>query len=209
MSRAGMTALAWKAVWRRRAAGTVGALMAALILAGCKGADNDAPPPPPVAVIPDDAEGYYCGMFLFEHKGPKAQALLRDSEKPVWFTTIREVFAYTRLPEEHKSIRALYVQDMARINDDGSFPFDAWIKAQEASYLIMSRYIGGMGRHDALPFSEQGAALVFQKKYGGEVVSFHEMPEDYIFGSGEPLGTTDPPKAGAPQDAASIEGARQ
>ena len=163
-------------------------LCVGLLLAGCgAGSDGNTPPPPPRTAIPQDATGHYCGMFLFEHKGPKGQILLRGRDEPVWFTTIREVFAYTHLPEEPRTIAATYVQDMARIRLDHSFPDDAWIDAHKAWYLILSTYIGGMGIYDALPFSDQAAALPYQQKYGGHIVAFENVPQDYIFGPGELL----------------------
>lgn len=157
----------------------------ALLLTACGNDTSSGPPPPPQTVIPQDATGHYCGMFLFEHTGPKGQILVRDREGPVWFTTIREVFAYTHLPEEPRAIVATYVQDMARVNPDQSFPFDAWIDAHQAWYLIQSSYIGGMGVPDALPFSSQDAAKVYQEKYGGRIVAFQDVPQDYIFGPAE------------------------
>ena len=174
-----------------------------LALAGCGGDPGGGrPPPPPHTAIPEDATGHYCGMFMFEHKGPKGQILLRDREEPVWFTTIREVFAYTHLPEEPRAIAATYVQDMGRIRPDHSFPDDAWVNAHTAWYLIKSRYIGGMGIHDALPFSDPAAARPYQQAYGGDIVAFRDVPQDYIFGPGEPPPEPTPearPPAGAAQ----------
>lgn len=179
-------------------------LCTGLLLAGCgEGPDDKAPPPPPQTSIPQDAVGHYCGMFLAEHQGPKGQILLRDREAPVWFTTIREVFAYTHLPEEPRAISATYVQDMARILPDQSFPADAWINAQTAVYLIGSRYIGGMGVHDALPFSDAAVAHRYQQEYGGRIANFADVPQDYIFGPGgvlpEPTGASASASTGAAQ----------
>lgn len=169
-----------------RRTGAAMLLSLAVLLAACGGDEGgQGQRPPPQAAIPQDATGHYCGMFLFEHKGPKGQILLRGREQPVWFTTIREVFAYTHLPEESRAIAATYVQDMARIRPDQSFPDDAWIDAQQAWYLILSSYIGGMGVHDALPFSDQAAARRYQQQYGGHIVAFDDVPRDYIFGPGE------------------------
>ena len=82
-------------------------LMLAALLAGCSGEpDAPIPPPSPVAMT-QEAVGHYCGMNLYEHIGPKGQILLRGQNDPVWFTTIREVFAYTLLPEEPKTIAAI------------------------------------------------------------------------------------------------------
>lgn len=170
---------------RRLLAATL--LSAGVVLAGCSESGSDTPPPAPVATIPQDAMGHYCGMFLFEHKGPKGQIMVRDREDPIWFTTIREVFAFTHLPEEPRAITATYVQDMVRASPDGSFPDDAWIDAHDAWYLIGSRFVGGMGVPDAVPFSDQDAAMRYQEKYGGHVVAFKDVPQDYIFGPGEPL----------------------
>lgn len=170
---------------RLRALPATALLAFSLLLAACGDDAADSAPPPPQAVIPQDAVGHYCGMFLFEHRGPKGQILLRDREGPVWFTTIREVFAYTHLPEEPRAITATYVQDMARIRPDHSFPFDAWIDARQAWYLIRSHYIGGMGVPDALPFSDRAAAQAYQQQYGGHLVAFKDVPEDYIFGPSE------------------------
>ena len=168
-----------------------------MLLGACgDGSRGNEPPPPPLAAIPKDAVGHYCGMFLFEHKGPKGQILLRDTEQPVWFSTIREVFAYTLSPEEPKTVVAIYVQDMARMSADGQFPEQAWINAREAWYVIKSRYVGGMGAQDALPFGNEAAAQAFRQQYGGDVVRFDTMPEEYIFGAD--ISLSDPPEAGVP-----------
>ena len=159
-----------------------GLLALGMAIAGCGDTSSNTPPPAPVAVIPQDATGHYCGMFLFEHKGPKGQIMIRDREDPIWFTTIREVFAFTHMPEEPRAITATYVQDMTRVQANGSFPDDAWVNAHDAWYLIESRFIGGMGVPDAVPFSDQATALPYQQQYGGRIVRFEEVPESYIFG---------------------------
>ncbi len=161
---------------------SAGMFSVAVMLSGCGETGSGAPPPPPVAVIPDDATGHYCGMYLPEHKGPKGQIMVRDRETPIWFTTIREVFAFTHMPEEPRAITATYVQDMVHVQPDGSFPEDAWIDAHNAWFLIESRFIGGMGVPDAVPFSDPDAAGAYQQKYGGHVVAFSDVPESYIFG---------------------------
>ncbi len=183
---------------RRLAAPSLLAL--ALLLAGC-GADQSAAPLPPPQAITSEAVGHYCGMNLDEHVGPKGQILLRDTPQPVWFTTIRQVFAYTFLPEEPKAIRAIYVQDMGRAPEGGSPPDDAWIDARKAHYVIESRYLGGMGAPDALPFLHEADAQAFAQRHGGRVVAFQDMPEDYVLSYTEPVlpnPHADPSSAGAP-----------
>ncbi|WP_276809182.1 nitrous oxide reductase accessory protein NosL [Castellaniella defragrans] len=184
---------------RTRAARLLGAALLAAVLAGCgDGGVTSSLPPSPVAMT-DDAVGHYCGMNLYEHIGPKGQILLRDRDVPVWFSTIRELFAYTILPEEPKAILALYVQDMGRAGPDGNPPADAWIDARTAHYLIESNAVGGMGAPDALPFARLEDARAYAERYGGRIVGFKDMPEDYVLRAPElsPL-TTGREPVGAP-----------
>ncbi|CDM25103.1 Nitrous oxide reductase maturation protein, outer-membrane lipoprotein NosL [Castellaniella defragrans 65Phen] len=184
---------------KTRAARLLGAALLAAALAGCgDGGVTSSLPPSPVAMT-DDAVGHYCGMNLYEHIGPKGQILLRDRDVPVWFSTIRELFAYTILPEEPKAILALYVQDMGRAGPDGNPPADAWIDARTAHYLIESNAVGGMGAPDALPFARLEDARAYAERYGGRIVGFKDMPEDYVLRAPElsPL-TTGREPVGAP-----------
>lgn len=168
-------------------------LLAATLLAACGGSQGDAAAPPPPQALTADAVGHYCGMNLDEHIGPKGQILLRDRALPVWFSTIREVFAYTLLPEEPKTILAIYVQDMGQADSSGNPPSDAWISARDAYFVIEGRAVGGMGAPDALPFTHRDDALAFTERHGGRIVTFQEMPEDYPLRAG----TLTPTRAGA------------
>jgi copper chaperone NosL len=173
-----------------------------LLLAGCGAADDTRPPPAPQAMT-EEAVGHYCGMNLSEHIGPKGQILLRDRAPAVWFTTIREVFAYTLLPEEPKAILAIYVQDMGRAGPDGNPPADAWIDARTAHFLIESSAVGGMGAPDALPFSRLEDAQAYAQRHGGRIVRFQDMPEDYVLRAIEPVPPSAAPSPGAPSPGAS------
>ncbi|WP_281785475.1 nitrous oxide reductase accessory protein NosL [Uruburuella suis] len=157
-------------------------LAAALWLAACGGNSETAPPPAPQA-ISDAAVGHYCTMNLSEHTGPKAQLFINGKpDKPVWFSTINQMFGYTKLPEEPKGIAAIYVTDMGKVADWNTPNADqAWVDAYQAYYVIESRFIGGMGAEDALPFADKAQAEAFAAKNGGKVVAFNEMPEEYIF----------------------------
>ncbi|WP_345797506.1 nitrous oxide reductase accessory protein NosL [Castellaniella sp. MT123] len=162
------------------------ALGLSLALTGCGGKSDASTPPPTPAAMTDQSIGHYCGMNLNEHVGPKGQILLRDDPRPVWFSTIREVFAYTLLPEEPKAILAIYVQDMGRAGPDGNPPADAWIDAHQAHYVIHGDAIGGMGAPDALPFARMDDARRFAAQHGGQIVDFQGMPEDYVLRYVEP-----------------------
>lgn len=163
--------------WLRLAA----ALALALTLAACGSGASDVPPPPPSALTAN-ATGHFCTMNLSEHIGPKGQIHLRDNKETVWLSDVTQVFAFTLLPEEAKTITAIYVQDMARADAQGNPPDDAWIDARSAHYVIRSEFVGGMGAPDALPFADLEQARDFVARHGGEIVRFDTMPEDYVFG---------------------------
>ncbi|MCP2517075.1 nitrous oxide reductase accessory protein NosL [Achromobacter mucicolens] len=151
-----------------------------LALSACGGDEPAAPPPAPQAVSAD-AVGHYCGMMLKDHAGPKGQIFVKGRAAPVWFSSIKQVFAYTRLPEEPKGLAAIYVNDLAAAGPDGAADPKAWVDAREAFYVIGSSFLGGMGAEDAMPFSDQTRAIAFAQAHGGRVVRFADVPEDYVF----------------------------
>ncbi|WP_313699928.1 nitrous oxide reductase accessory protein NosL [Achromobacter sp.] len=151
-----------------------------LALSACGGDEPAAPPPTPQAVSAE-AVGHYCGMMLLDHAGPKGQIFVKGRAAPVWFSSIKQVFAYTLLPEEPKGLAAIYVNDMAAAGPDGAADLKAWVDARQAFYVINSSFIGGMGAEDAMPFSDQARAQAFAQTHGGRVVRFADVPEDYVF----------------------------
>lgn len=156
-------------------------LFACLVtLAGCGNNGQDGSPPAPLQ-ISAEATGHYCGMNLLEHEGPKGQIFLAGQAQPVWFTAVKQVFAYTLLPEESKSITAIYVNDMGKAANWAQPELNAWVEARQAWYVIESDYVGGMGVEDALPFSERDKAQAFTTEHGGRTVRFQDMPEAYIW----------------------------
>ncbi len=155
-------------------------LALAAALSACGGDEATEPPPAPQAVTAE-AIGHYCGMALQDHAGPKGQIFLRGRAAPVWFSSIKQVFAYTLLPEEPKGLSAIYVNDMSAAGPDGAADPRSWVDARLAFYVIGGGFIGGMGAEDAMPFSDKARALAFAQAHGGRVVSFSEMPEDYVF----------------------------
>ena len=91
-----------------------------------------------VAVVTDpapldrEAIGRYCQMIVADHPGPKAQILLDDGSAPIWFSSVRDGIAFTRLPEEPRNIAAFYVNDMS--DTDWEHPDDSsWISAGSAA----------------------------------------------------------------------------
>lgn len=163
---------------------TIAALLAAgAALAACDDKPKDAALPPP-HMLTVEAVGNYCGMNLVEHAGPKGQIILAGWPEPVWFSSARDVFAFTMLPEEPKDIRAIYVSDMARApswEDPGA---DNWIEARKAFFVIGSSRSSGMGADETVPFGDRQAAEKFVAEYGGRIVTFSDVPRDYVLGSG-------------------------
>ncbi len=155
-------------------------LVLAVALSACGGQDTAAPPPAPQAVSAD-AVGHYCGMTLRDHAGPKGQIFVKGRAAPVWFSSIKQVFAYTLLPEEPKGLAAIYVNDMAAAGPDGAADLRVWVEARVAFYVIGSSFVGGMGAEDAMPFSDPARAQAFAQTHGGRVVRFADVPEDYVF----------------------------
>lgn len=140
-----------------------------------------APSPPP-AEVNAESTGHYCGMLLVDHDGPKGQIHLASRSGPVWFSSVRDTIAFTRLPEEPRDITAIYVNDMARAVRWEQPEPGAWIDAREAWFVIDSDMRGGMGAPEAVPFSEERAAEAFRAQHRGRVVRLAEIPDRYVLG---------------------------
>ena len=153
-------------------------IVALLWLTACQSEHADQPPPE--AVTPDrEAMTYYGRMILVDHRGPKAQIHLESRDAPLWFSQVRDAVAFTLSPEEPNDIAAIHVTDMARA--DGWDQPQTWMPAEEAVYVIDSERRGGMGALETVPFSERVAAEAFAAEHGGELMSWDEITEDYIF----------------------------
>ena len=154
--------------------------LVSLALAGCD--EEDAARPPPVELAGGEVS-YYDQMIVLEHDGPKAQILLESREEPVWFSSVRDAFAFYFLPEEPRDIAAIYVTDMGRAESWDDPGPGVWIEARSAQFVIGSEMRGGMGAEEPVPFGDSEAAETFAARHGGEVVPFDEVPEDYVLGA--------------------------
>jgi len=162
-------------------------------LSGCR--DQQVATPPNPFALTAEAVGHYCGMNLNEHAGPKGQIILASQDWPVWFSSAREALSFTMLAEEAKDIRAIYVSDMAKAKSWDQPGADNWVEARNAFFVIGSRKQGGMGAPETIPFSTRPAAERFMADNGGSVVTFAQVPRDYVLGSG-----TQPDDAGQKRD---------
>lgn len=167
-------------------------LIGALALGGCNDKKAAEAPPPP-RQLTSTAIGHYCGMNVLEHPGPKGQILLASRKEPVWFSSARDTVSFTMLPEEPKDIRAIYVSDMAKATTWEEPGATNWVDARQAVFVIGSRMKGGMGAAELVPFSDRSAAEKFASDNGGRIVSFAEVPKDYVLGSEEDTAPPSPP----------------
>jgi len=139
---------------------------------------------PASVVVPQeltrDAVGYFCGMTVLDHKGPKGQVFLADRQQPLWFSSVRDTIAFTMLPGEPKNIVAIYVTDIGHASWDQPEP-GTWIDARQAFYVLGSDRVGGMQVAEVVPFVTREDARLFIKQYGGEIVVFDAVPRESIF----------------------------
>lgn len=158
------------------------ALISAFMLAACDDAEQPAPPP---RELTREAVGHFCGMIVADHPGPKAQVFLKRRAEPVWFTSVRDAVAFTMLPEEPKTIAAIYVSDMSMAPDWGAQTANSWVDARSVWYVIESSRMGGMGAPEAVPFSDKADAERFAAQYGGRLVRFEGITAEYVLSPAE------------------------
>lgn len=129
-----------------------------------------------------EAVGHFCQMNLLEHDGPKAQAHLAGLPgMPLFFSQVRDVVAYARMPEQSHEILTIWVNDMGAPGATWSTPGPTnWIVAEEAIYVVGGRLVGGMGAPEIVPFSDGQKAIAFAKVNGGQVMRLPEIPDDAV-----------------------------
>lgn len=131
-----------------------------------------------------DAVGYFCGMTVLDHKGPKGQVFLTDRQQPLWFTSVRDTIAFTLLPGEPKNIAAIYVTDIGRASWDQP-ESGTWIDARKAFYVVGSDRVGGMQTQEVVPFATREDAKLFIKQHGGGIYVFDTIPYESILEAAE------------------------
>lgn len=160
--------------------------VALMALAACR--EDTAALPVPVAMTAEST-GHYCQMELLEHPGPKAQAHLAGMEHPLFFSQVRDVVAYQRMPEQSHVVRVAYVSDMGAAGASWEQPGATnWIAATEAFYVVGSALVGGMGAPELVPFSRIEDAQAFADRHGGQVMRLDQIPDSAVLA---PLETGD------------------
>ena len=150
-----------------------------LALTACKEEDAQDTSALPLT---ETAVGHYCQMDLLEHDGPKAQAHLAGLPgAPLFFSQVRDVVAYMRMPEQSHEILTVWVNDMGAPEATWDAPGAAnWIDAKDATYVVGARVVGGMGAPEIVPFSDPEKAAVFAWTNGGNVMRLTEIPDSAV-----------------------------
>jgi len=117
------------------------------------------------------------GMLLADFPGPKAQIHYAGQAQPEFFCDTVEMFHIYLNPEQVRTVRGLYVQDMGRADWDE--PRGNWIDAQAAYYVLGSKRHGSMGPTIA-SFALEQDALAFAADYGGKVYPFSGITPDMV-----------------------------
>lgn len=152
--------------------------LAALLSAG--GCSEQAPGSRDPVTLTDQAIGHFDQMIVVGHRGPKAQVHLADVTTPLWFTQVRDAFAYQRADEKDAEIAAIYVNDMGSAKSWDDPGPDNWVAAESASYVVGSEKRGGMGAPELVPFGDDAAAAAFAEQYGGRVIAFSDIDDEVV-----------------------------
>ena len=115
------------------------------------------------------------GMMLAEYGGPKAQVHYAGLAAPVFFCDTVEMFATLLQPEQQRTVRAAFVQDMAKADWDK--PRGHWFDAKAGFYVAGSKRHGSMGPTIA-SFAAEPDARKFAAEFGGKVLRYAEVKPD-------------------------------
>ncbi|NGZ06574.1 MAG: copper resistance protein CopZ [Magnetococcales bacterium] len=149
-----------------------------LVLTACGNPADESMPT--VQEPPPEAKGFYCGMSLAEHPGPKGQLHMAGETQPLWFSSVHDAMAYLQLEGATRRIRAFYVHDMAKADWNKPQP-GTWIDAQKSWFVLGSKRLGGMGGSEVVPFATQSQAETFAKEHGGRVLDYAAMRKKEMF----------------------------
>jgi len=155
----------------------------AMMLSACDG-EQVAEEPTPID-LPDTAIGYFCGMTVVHHSGPKGQVFLKSQSEPIWFVSVRDTLAFTRMPDEAHRVRAVFVTDMG-VAESWDQPGDAsWRDAKTAWFVVGSTVKGSMGGSEVVPFTNKAEAEAFVKENGGQIERMNDIATEKLLGDGD------------------------
>lgn len=148
------------------------ACLSALLLAAC------SQPAQTIGAKEPDADTACAldGMILKDYPGPKAQIQYAEG-KPDFFCDLMELFTVVLMPEQKRSMSAMYVQDMGQT--DWAHPVGHWIDAKQAYYVVGSKKVGSMGATFG-SFGKEQDAHAFMQQEGGRILSFDQITPDML-----------------------------
>jgi len=154
----------------------VRAMLAALLVAALAACKPDVSAPSAPLEIAADTYCSLDGMTLADYPGPKAQIHYAQGA-PEFFCDTVEMFSLLLQPEQQRTVRAVYVNDMG--STDWEQPAGHWIDARSGFYVVGSRRRGSMGPTIA-SFASPAAADAFAGEQGGRVYRFDEITLDMV-----------------------------
>lgn len=165
-----------------RALTTCLTLLGCLLLAAC----SDEPTRNYTAEEPSrEATGFYCGMLITEHQGPKGQIQLDNPLPRLWFSSVRDALTYAAQEVANDGeIAGFWVNDMSKGTWEKPAP-GSWVDARKAFFVIGSNKASGMGGGEAVPFGERSQADAFAKINGGHVVDYQTARQEITTSTGD------------------------
>ncbi|MBV1926031.1 MAG: nitrous oxide reductase accessory protein NosL [Rhodobacteraceae bacterium] len=154
-------------------------LLALVAVTACKEKIAEAPDAVPLT---EESLSYFCQMNIAEHGGPKGQIFLAGHPQPLFFAQVRDLVAYIKSPERDAEITAIYVSDMGVALTWDLPGTDNWIPADTAIFVVGAGVAGGMGAPEIVPFADQKATDDFIATYGGNAMSFDQIPDEAALG---------------------------
>lgn len=154
------------------------ACMAAVMLAGCSGSEEQVAKAPDPVHFESGDECHVCGMVITNFPGPKGQAFTEREQDVRKFCSTKDMFAWFLQPENVNRDHTLYVHNMAQA--EWASPDDTQlINAREAFYVANSERQGAMGPTLA-SFATREEADTFAAEHGGEVLAFADITIDHL-----------------------------
>lgn len=162
--------------------GPVKAVLLLLVATGCLLSGCERPAEESTAItletIAPGDECHVCGMMITGFPGPKAQAFVRNRERPFLFCSTVDLFAWWLQPENRSMVRAAYVHDMGATEWHQPSD-DAFVPAEGSWYVAGHGLPGAMGPALA-SFRDRGEAEAFADRHGGRLLAFESVNLDVL-----------------------------
>ena len=98
-------------------------------------------------------------------------------DAPLFFSQVRDVVAYQRMPEQSHPITAIYVNDMGAAPSWENPGTGNWVALTDVVFVVGSDMMGGMGVAELVPFRDPAQAGAFVAGHGGTVMQLADIPD--------------------------------